>query len=444
LSRLSPASTFLAGLQWLFFMFTNTVVIPLSIGAALHLSAAEITASVQRSFIYTGIACLLQAFLGHRYALMEGQSGLWWGVILSLCATAASSGMDLRTAGGALALGILLSGIIIAILAALGIGKLLKRIFTPIVMSVFLILLASQLTLIFFKGMIGLSGSGEVVLFEAGLSMILVFIVGWLNLKGKGLASNFSILIGIIIGWGIHASWMPTPQQATGSYLSLFTFFPWGPPNMEWGIVITAVLTGLLNTTNTVATLRGAEDLFGKPTMERQMMRSFVITGFNGVMSGLFGMVPYAPYTSSLGFLQTTRIFTRSAFVVGAVLFMILGLVPSLGTFFSTMPISVGDAVLFVAYLQLFGSALRNLEGIHFNSKTIYRIAAPTLLGLAIINIPAASFGSLPVYLRPLLSNGLLMGIILAIITENTIDWSQFEQTRSNEDMQKQVMQEEA
>jgi xanthine/uracil permease len=79
---------FLAGLQWLFFMFANTVVIPLTIGDAFDLSAGEVAGALQRSFIYTGAACILQAVFGHKYPLMEGQSGLWWGSILSLCASA--------------------------------------------------------------------------------------------------------------------------------------------------------------------------------------------------------------------------------------------------------------------------------------------------------------------------------------------------------------------
>lgn len=118
--------------------------------------------------------------------------------------------------------------------------------------------------------------------------------------------------------------------------------------------------------------------------------------------------------------------------IIGAAMFMILGLVPSLSHLFSTLPISVGDAVLFVAYLQLFSGALNNLEGIRFSQKTIYRIAAPVLLGMAIMNIPAEMFGSIPMLVRPLISSGLLMGIILSVVLENTINWSKLEQVKTS------------
>ncbi|HEV7235067.1 MAG TPA: purine/pyrimidine permease, partial [Ktedonobacteraceae bacterium] len=61
----TPVMTTLAGVQWLFFMFANVVVIPISIGQAFHLPPAVVTASLERAFIYTGIACILQGVFGH-------------------------------------------------------------------------------------------------------------------------------------------------------------------------------------------------------------------------------------------------------------------------------------------------------------------------------------------------------------------------------------------
>ncbi|WP_236693007.1 uracil/xanthine transporter [Aneurinibacillus tyrosinisolvens] len=430
--RLITITTLLAGVQWLFFMFANTVVIPISVGAAFHLSAGEISSALQRSFIYTGIACVLQAAIGHRLPLMEGQSGLWWGVILSLCASAASSQMSLSLLGGGLATGIILSGIVIAILGALGIGALLKKIFTPIVMSVFLLLLASQLISIFTKGMLGLSTSPHIDVKAALLSVFLIILVSWLNIKGRGKISNFSILIGIVVGWILYVILFGARAPAQTADVSLISFFPWGRPNFEWGIVLTALLTGLINTTNTVATLRGVEPLCEKKTTDGQYQRSFLLTGINSVVSGLLGMVPYAPYTSSLGFLQSTRILERSAFIVGGLVFILLGLIPILSSLFATMPISVGDAVLFVAYLQLFGSALKNIEGIQFSSRTIYRIAGPALLGIALLTLPAEAFLSFPMSIRPLISNGLLVGILVSLVLENTVNWARLEQKEVN------------
>ena len=63
MNQKSSSTMFFAGLQWLFFMFANTVVIPLTIGDAFDLSSVEVASALQRSFIFTGVACILQALL---------------------------------------------------------------------------------------------------------------------------------------------------------------------------------------------------------------------------------------------------------------------------------------------------------------------------------------------------------------------------------------------
>ncbi|WP_409345560.1 uracil/xanthine transporter [Paenibacillus sp. MBLB4367] len=432
-SNLSAATIGLAGVQWFFFMFANTVVIPLSVGAAFQLSPEEISGALQRSFVFTGIACALQALIGHRYAVMEGQSGLWWGVTLSLCTSSASLGLSLPELGGSLALGMMISGGIVILLGALGIGRLLTKWFSQPVMAVFLLLLACQLIMIFFKGMLGLSVSNKIDVPVAGLSLVLVVFVLLLSIKGKPFVRNFSILIGIIVGWIAFRLLFHSDAAAQATGGPLLSLFPWGKLHGEPSILIMTVITGLLNTTNTVAALKGAEELYKRETKEMEYRRSFALTGAYSVVSGAFGLVPYAPYASSLGFLQSTRILARSPFLVGALIFMTLGFIPALSGFFSSMPVSVGHAVLFVAYLQLFGSAARNLGSVSFTPFTVYKIAIPAMAGLSLMNIPAAAFADVPALIRPIVSNGLLMGIVLAVTINNVIDWDKFDRKKDEE-----------
>ncbi|WP_238458088.1 uracil/xanthine transporter [Alkalihalobacterium alkalinitrilicum] len=418
MGKLPFSIALLGGFQWLFFMFANTVVIPISIGGAFGLEQAEIVSAIQRSFIFTGIACVLQGLIGHRYALMEGQSGVWWGVILSLAATASTLNMELTTIGGSIAVGAIISGLIISILGMFGLGNLLKKWFTPVVMFVFLLLLANQLIYIFLKGMLGLNHSEYIDVRVACFSLVLAAITIFLNVKGKGVISNLSLLIGMVVGWIGAVLMFPYETVSIVKTTPLLTWFPWGEPSLEWGIVLTVVITGLLNTTNTIATLKGAEDLYERETEPKQYRASLMLSGGYSSLSGILGLVPYAPYASSLGFLQSTGIKGRLPFFIGSVLFIIIGAIPALSAFFSTIPHSVGNTILFVAYLQLFRSALRNIEGLQFTSKTIYRIALPALLGMSIMNLPNEAFTQIPVLIQPLVSNGLLMGILAALLIE--------------------------
>src|SRR5699024_4687150 len=95
----------IAGVQWFFFIFANIVVIPITIAAAFGLSEGETVPLLQMSFIVTGLACLAQVFLGHGKPILEGQSGLWWGIFLTLITTASAQGLTLEQVGGSLAIG---------------------------------------------------------------------------------------------------------------------------------------------------------------------------------------------------------------------------------------------------------------------------------------------------------------------------------------------------
>ncbi|MEO8957072.1 MAG: uracil/xanthine transporter [Ktedonobacteraceae bacterium] len=420
----TPVMTTLAGVQWLFFMFANVVVIPISIGQAFHLPPEVVTASLERAFIYTGIACILQGVIGHRLPLMEGPAGLWWGVILSLAASATALGQSLTTLGGTLELGIIISGILVSLLGILGVGWMLRRLFTPIVTSTFYFLLGAQLVQIFFKGMIGLADGPSVQPGIALLSLGLVILVLALSIWGRGFISNFALLIGIVVGWIAFRLLFPghaLPFAPAGN--AFFALFPWGGLATNVGVLITVILAGLISMTNTFAALEGAEALYEKPITAAQYKRSFMLTGINSIVAGLLGQVPYAPYVSSLGFLRTTRLLERTPFLIGSALFILLGAIPAVGQLFATLPVSVGDAVLLVAYLQLFGAALTSIEGMTFTYKTIYRLAFPVLLGLALMTIPGSAFSTIPDLVRTLLQNGLVMGILLAMLLENTIRW---------------------
>lgn len=126
------------------------------------------------------------------------------------------------------------------------------------------------------------------------------------------------------------------------------------------------------------------------------------------------------------------RILDRKPFIIGGFLFAAIGIIGPLVTLFTNLPITVGNAVLFVAYIQLFGTALKSVKQQLFNSRNIFRLALPLLIGIAIMNLPPVAFSSLPVLIQPLISNGLLMGLILAIIMEFTVKWSLIEEPEFN------------
>ncbi|MFO7262892.1 MAG: uracil/xanthine transporter [Bacillaceae bacterium G1] len=420
--RWVPADS-LAGLQWLLFQFTNIVVIPITVGAAFGLEQEKTLALLQLSFVVTGLACVAQAVFGHGRAIMEGQSGLWWGVVLALFISAAAQGVPAATAGGSLAVGVMASGLLLALIGLSGLGERLARLFNPAVMGVFTFLLGCQLSGIFLKGMMGIPfGMTEtpaaIQLPVALCSIGVVVAVLVFSFKAPPAWRRYGLLFGIAVGWPVYALLFPSEPAGELSAFQIY-WFPFGPPAWDVGIILTAVMAGLLNMANTFGALKGTEPLYGQPTTKSQYRRSFAVTGAVNVLSGMLGLVPYAPYVSTIGFLRQTGVLHRRPFVLGSLMFTAMGLIPWFGRLFLHLPLSVGSAVLFVAYLPLVLSALDFFRQLPWDATNIYRIAIPLFAGIVIMTLPAEAFASFPSWIRPLVSNGLLMGILLSLLLEN-------------------------
>jgi len=430
MKELTKSGNWISGLQWLFFIFTNIVVIPITVGAAFGLSPEKIVSLLQLSFIVTGLACMLQAFLGHHRALLEGQSGLWWGVILTLVTTASAQGVPLTEVGGSLAIGVMISGVLTVLIGITGLGPYIAKMFSPGVMGVFMFLFATSLCGIFLKGMLGIpfGNAGKEASIDmpvAGLAIVIAILVILISIKAPTSVRRYGLLIGIIVGWIVYTIIFGSDAAAgssEGGGMS-FELYPFGKPIWNTGIIVTTVLAGLLNSANTFGALKGTDEMYNQLTTNKQYRASFSISGLVTIFSGFFGLVPYSPFVSSIGFLNQTGEIKRTPFILGGFMFFVMGIIPPVGHFFSLLPLSIGSAALFVSYLQIFNSSWRFFEQVSFNTLNVYRAAIPLFTGLIVMTMPANFFATMPDAIRPLISNGLLVGIILALFMENLFPW---------------------
>ncbi|MDN4608325.1 uracil/xanthine transporter [Sporosarcina highlanderae] len=442
IKELAKSSNWISGLQWLFFIFTNIVVIPITVGAAFELSQNTIVNMLQLSFVVTGLACIIQAYFGHKRAIMEGQSGLWWGVILTLVATATAQGMPLPILGGSLTVGIIITAILTFLIGVTGLGPRIAKLFTPAVMGVFMFLFGCQLIGIFLKGMLGIpfgnqSAGAHIDVPVTLLSIVIATLVIVISVKAPSSIRRYGLLIGIIVGWIVFALIFKSESAISASTSFKLEFFPLGKPAWDMGIIITTVIAGLLNSANTFGALKGTESMYNVETKKSEYRASFTITGAFTLIAGIFGLVPNSPYVSSIGFLSQTGIIKRIPFVLGGLMFLVMGLIPPVGHFFSQLPLSIGSAALFVSYLLLLNSSFNFFKQVEFNTVNVYRSAVPLFVGIIIMTLPATYFITIPSIVRPVLSSGLLVGIILALVLENLINWDKYGVEKTKEQTEK-------
>ncbi|WP_145551439.1 uracil/xanthine transporter [Yersinia intermedia] len=418
----------LSGFQWFFFIFCNTVVVPPTLQSAFNLSPEKTFCITQYTFIVTAIACLSQALWGHRRAIMEGPTGLWWITILTLTLGESANGTSLVEIGGNLAVGIMISGVVTIIIGISGLGHRLASWFRPGVMAVFMFLLGAQLINVFMKGMLGMPFgiySGPVTInpatFSLALGVMMLMVVMIVLLPPK--LGKYTLLIGTMVGWALYLLFFtPTVFIPDGQGWLLF---PLGEPgNLHPGIIITTVLTGVVNISNNFGAIRGTDQFYPNEQSETAMYRrSFIVSGLMTMGAAPLGIVPFSPFVSSIGLLTQTQDSRLRSFIIGCLLFLTMGSFAWLTRIFCSIPLTISSAVMLVSYLPLLYSAVLFIKQMSLNARNIYRLAIPLFFGVFFMSIPTSFLQAMPVLIRPLVSNGLLMGILIALLVENLIPW---------------------
>lgn len=412
-------------LQWLAFGLANSAVVPVVVGNALGLDQSGIAALAQRTFFFQALASLLQVALGHRLPIIEGPSGMWWGIFITLAALAPGLGKPLAVLRTDLELGVMVAGAILVVVGMTGlVGRALK-LFTPAVTGSVLVLLGLQLSGTFVQGMLGLGHGGTVDVKSAAVSVFVVTLVIVISLKGRGFVRSIAVLIGAGLGWIVaalagmtgDAGWTSTAAVA------LPELFAWGPPTFDAGIILTSVLTGLLVLSNLVASILAMERVLGNNCLpqRRTYDRGVTFTGISDIMAGLGATIGFVPYSAGAGLVSLTRVASRLPFILFSAAMLVLGLLPPVGAFLASIPEPVGYSVLLASFCQMLGIGLKDYARLNFEGRDYFVVGLPILVGTGLMSLSPGVFAGIPAIARYVLGNGFIAGMLLCLLLEHVL-----------------------
>ncbi|WP_018764882.1 purine/pyrimidine permease [Bacillus sp. 105MF] len=413
--------TFLSALQWALFILAGSLIVPISVAASYGLESAEAIAFVQRTLFVLGFAGLLQAIFGHRLPIQEGPAGLWWG-IFSLYASLGvvlfgSNNETLRV----LQYAFLLSGIICIILSIFGLIDKLVRYFTPTVIGTYLFLLVAQLSGSFLKGMFGLDGQHTEVQANVFILSLIVILLSFFIMK-LPIIGQYSVLFSIVFGWILFACFgLSNPVTPVTDIIRLPSLFVFGLPRIEWNMAITVVFVTLLLLTNMLASIRVVQKVVSKyeeGAVQNRFKHAGIITGINQLLGGLFSAIGPVAISGSAGFIATTNIYKRLPFLLGSSFIIVISIFPKITSFFAAIPVAVGYAAIYPVFASMIGLAFREYDTVE-NKERLFRVAGLSLFtGIGVMFVPPQAFSTLPPFLASFLSNGLVLGSVMAILLE--------------------------
>lgn len=407
-------------MQWMFFILANIVVIPVSVGAAYGLPLADIATLLQRTFFIIGLTSLLQGLFGHKLPLNEGPAGLWWSLFLIFASVVSAGKQSADIVLRSLELGILIAGGIFILLSVFRLINPIKKLFTPLVMGTYLVLLVSQLSGPFVKGILGIDYLSSKLDAKVAISAIAILICAVILAKSRrAFLSSYSVLISLAGGWLLFALLGITKPMnlEVHSFISFPKPFAWGLPAFDAGIVLTSVFTAFLLLTNLVA----SAEVVAKVTESKEKVnypRASFVMGINHLISGAFSVIGGVPLGGAAGFIATTRIKERLPYLIGCVAILLMSFFPILMTFLASLPVPVGYATIFLAISSLIGLGLNELKTAIANPDAPAIVSLSLMAGFGLMAIPEKALSTLPDLLVSLVNNGLIIGVIFAIVLE--------------------------
>ncbi|CAM3061168.1 purine/pyrimidine permease [Filibacter tadaridae] len=415
---------FVGGIQWAVFLVASSIAAPIAIAHVFGMEGMDTTLFIQRTIFVLGIACLIQAFIGHKLPINEGPAGLWWGVFVVYAGMTGALYPTMEKTFQALQSGLLYSGILFIILAYTGLVSKMKKLFTPTVTFIYLILLVFQLSGTFIKGMFGIESTGDPFdgVVALGSVAVILFTLYSMNHRTSWI-QKYSVLLSIGLGWLLFLILKKTPSISFGSapIISLPDMLVFGKPVWDGGMFVTSLFITLLLITNMIASIRVMENLYKhsfhieKP---ERIKEGAVVSGINHLLAGLFSAIGPVPISGAAGFVSATKMKSLRPFIIGSVIVVTVSLFPAVMTLFAALPVPVAYAVTFAIFTKMVEMAFHELEAEANKSRAFKVSAFGLMIGVGLMFVPVDSLSHLPSIVISLLSNGLVTGTIIAIIIE--------------------------
>jgi len=424
-SYLDPGQTFAYSMQHLILLIANSAIVPIILARAYGLEGTQISEMLLRTFVVCGIMSILQARFGHRYPIIDGPSGMWLTVGLSLANLATAMHGDLALLRTHIMFGMIISGFLVVAFGLSGCMKYISWLFTPLVSGVFLILMPIQISKSLLGGMFGTVYGGTEIDTKSFVAFWVTLIALLLvNIFGTSFLKSIAILVGIAIGW-VFAVIIGIGDFGDMSNMTSFIVLPqvfaWGPPVFDPGILITCIIGSFLLFVNVIASLFGMAYALEEDFSNKQLNRGTAFVGLSAILTGIFPTIGFVPFTTSIGIVRMTSVATRKPFYIGSVILIVLGILGPVGLFFAAIPPSVGYGAMTVLFAVIMKQGVDYLKKAEITERRGLVLGISLLMGTGIMMQPFSLFENLPAFLIPFVSNGLLVGMILSIILEQVM-----------------------
>jgi len=406
----------LFGLQWLAIAMPMIIIVGKIVATLQFEDPGQQLIYIQKVFFVIGFSILIQVVWGHKLPLVIGPAAVL------LVGITASQGTGITTIYSS----ILFGGLILTLLSISGLFGHLKKLFTPRVVVTILMLISFTLIPMIIDLLFANSALIS-PLTNLVFALAFVFSLFLANKFLTGIWKSTLIVWGMLAGSIIYIVLFPEGVEkitASPGFISgFFTDFNTRIFPLEIGTLISFLICFIALAINDLGSIQSIGDMLNADNMPKRISKGITLTGILNVICGFFAVIGPVNYSMSPGVIASTGVASRYPLIPAGLALIILAFFPPALNLIAVIPsVVIGSTFIYTLCSQLAAGLL-----MAFNSMKDFRleygliIGLPLMLSILISFLPEAVVLAFPTWLRPILGNGFVVGVLAVLIMEHII-----------------------
>ena len=406
------------GIQHVLAMFAGNITVPIIVAGVFGQTPEQKIFLIQMALFVAGVATIIQTVgykeIGARLPIVQGTSFAFIPIMLPF-----------KAAG----LGAVFTAAFIGGIFQIFIGKVLKPIrhlFPPLVTGIVVLMIGFSLLKVGFMYAGGggwlMNNKPEIFANANHLTVAFtVFIVAiFFNLRGKGMASAGSILIGIVAGFIVAAA-LGMVNYGKIASAAWFAF----PMPLQYGIdfvpgaIILMLFMSVVTTIETIGdisatTMGGAK----REATDKEISGGIVADGVGTAFGAIFNAMPNTSYSQNAGLVAFTGVVSRHVGTIAGIVLVLMGLFPKLGGIIAAMPESVIGGAAIIMFGMIVAAGIKLISRAEMDQRNLLILALSLSFGIGMSLLPdfVKNIPDFGISLKLLLTTGLIPAGLLAFV----------------------------
>jgi xanthine permease len=404
------------GIQHVLAMFAGNITVPIIVAGVFGQTPEQKIFLIQMALFVAGVATIIQTVgykeIGARLPIVQGTSFAFIPIMLPF-----------KAAG----LGAVFTAAFIGGIFQIFIGKVLKPIrhlFPPLVTGIVVLMIGFSLLKVGFMYAGGggwlMNNKPEIFANANHLTVAAsVFIVAiFFNLRGKGMASAASILIGIVAGFIVAAAlgMVNYGKIASAAWFAIPTPLQYGIDFVP-GAIILMLFMSVVTTIETIGdisatTMGGAK----REATDKEISGGIMADGVGTAFGAIFNAMPNTSYSQNAGLVAFTGVVSRHVGTIAGIVLVLMGLFPKLGGIIAAMPESVIGGAAIIMFGMIVAAGIKLISRAEMDQRNLLILALSLSFGIGMSLLPdfVKNIPDFGISLKLLLTTGLIPAGLLA------------------------------